>query len=44
MNRKKNIEANTEGATEYHSESFGIVVMLYIYCKFNGHHWSEVLY
>lgn len=35
--RQKNIEANMEAAIEYHPESFGSVVMLYINCKVNGH-------
>jgi len=35
--RQKNIEANMEAAIEYHPESFGTVVMLYIHCIVNGH-------
>lgn len=35
--RQKNIEANMEAAIEYHPESFGTVVMLYIHCFVNGH-------
>ncbi|CAM1324745.1 DDI2 (predicted) [Pycnogonum litorale] len=35
--RLKNIDMNMETAMEYHPESFGQVVMLYIDCKVNNH-------
>ncbi|XP_076325551.1 protein DDI1 homolog 2-like isoform X3 [Tachypleus tridentatus] len=35
--KQQNIDSNMEAAMEYHPESFGQVVMLYINCKVNGH-------
>lgn len=35
--RQKNIDANMEAAIQYHPESFGTVMMLYINCKYNEH-------
>lgn len=35
--KQSNIDSNMEAAMEYHPESFGQVVMLYVNCKVNGH-------